>query len=83
MESTEEYPPQPRPIQIIRPDNHNFKLNRWYEVKRIFESDKLRDHELVVVSIAGDYRKGKSFLLNYFLRYLNARVRTYYYISST
>lgn len=75
MEFDEGYPPQPRSIQIIRPDNQKFELNSLDEVKRIFESDKLKDHDLVVVSIAGDYRKGKSFLLNYFLRYLNAQVR--------
>lgn len=65
----------PRAIQIVRPaDDHKFKLN-WREVQRIFEADNLRGHELVVISIAGDYRKGKSFLLNFFLRYLNAQVR--------
>lgn len=82
MENNEDHlVPKPRPIQIIRPDDsHNFKLENWFKVNRIFQSDKLTHHELVVVSIAGDYRKGKSFLLNYFLKYLNARVRINYFI---
>lgn len=78
MDCHEINPSQPRAIQIVLPaDDHKFKLNRWYEVERIFKADNLRGHELVVISIAGDYRKVKSFLLNFFLRYLNAQVRIF------
>lgn len=72
MENNENHTVQkPRPIRIICPDDHKFKLENCVEVKQIFESENLKNHELIVVSIAGALRKGKSFLLNFFLKYLN------------
>ena len=35
-------------------------------------SDEVKDKKVVVVSVAGAFRKGKSFLLDFFIRYLNA-----------
>lgn len=63
----------PRAIQIIIPENHLFRLN-FNELHQIFEDDNLKNRQLVVVSIAGPYRYGKSFLMNFFIRFLDAQV---------
>lgn len=39
-------------------------------IDRILKRAELKDRKIVAVSIVGAYRKGKSFILNYFLRYL-------------
>lgn len=61
-------------IQIITIENHTFKLHQEH-LRRIFECDNLKDRKAVIVSIAGAFRKGKSFLLNFFLKYLYAQVK--------
>lgn len=61
------------PIQIIVPVNHTFQLE-LQDLKRILEVDNIRDRNIVVVSVAGAFRQGKSFLMNFFIRYLNAQV---------
>lgn len=64
-------------IQIITPVNHSYTL-QLDELKRILEVDDIKDRHVVVVSIAGAFRQGKSFLLNFFIRYLNAQVRVWF-----
>lgn len=63
-----------KPIQIVSKNNHLFHLE-LEEIAPIFNSEKLKDRLVVIVSIADDLRKGKSFLLNFFLKYLNAKVK--------
>lgn len=60
-------------IQIVSPLNHTFKLNED-ELKGILEDDLIKDRNLVIISIVGAYRQGKSFMLNFFLEYLYAQV---------
>lgn len=62
-------------VQIISPLNHTFQL-KIDELKEILEKDEIKDRKVVVFSIAGAFRKGKSFLLNFFVPYLNAQVNT-------
>lgn len=64
----------PRAIQIINNEEHTFKLS-LDSVKKLLETDDIKDRSVVVISIAGSFRKGKSFLLNFFLKYLNAQVK--------
>lgn len=64
-------------IQIIRPVDHSFEL-QFAALSEILSDDSIQDHQLVVVSIAGAFRKGKSFLMNFFLKYLYAQVRMEY-----
>lgn len=60
-------------IQIISPLNHSLRVE-VDQLKRLLEADDLKDRYCVVISIAGAFRKGKSFLLNFFIKYLNAQV---------
>lgn len=60
-------------IQIIEPNDHRIQL-RTEQFASIFEADNIKDRNVAIISIAGAFRKGKSFLLNYFLRYLYAQV---------
>lgn len=62
-----------RSIQIMAPVNHSFELE-LEQLKSVLLNKEIKDRHVVVVSIAGALRKGKSFLLNFFLRYLYAQV---------
>lgn len=58
-------------VQIVNvnPETRTFELD-LDALEGILLQDKVRDKPVAVVSIAGDFRKGKSFLLNFFLSYL-------------
>ncbi|CAG2102745.1 unnamed protein product [Medioppia subpectinata] len=60
------------PIQVLKvSDERRFELD-LDALESILLRDTIRDKPVVVVSIAGDFRKGKSFMLNFFLRYLQS-----------
>lgn len=67
-----------RAIQIVNPSNHLFQL-QIDELTPILENKNIKYRNVVVVSIAGAYRQGKSFLMNFFLRYLYAQVNLDYF----
>ena len=58
---------------VISQDNHTFTLDED-ALNKILLHPKVRDRKVIVLSVAGAYRKGKSFLLDFFLRYLYAEV---------
>lgn len=64
------------PIQIVKVNEeaHTFRLSEE-DLTRIILQDNVKNRDVVIVSVAGAFRKGKSFLLDFFLRYLYARVR--------
>ena len=65
-----------KPVQVmVCADDHSFKLN-IEALESIFKNTDQRN--IAVVSVAGAYRQGKSFILDYFLRYLNAQVGRHY-----
>jgi atlastin len=64
-----------RAIQVILAnDDHSFELDEA-ALEDILMQDHVKDRHVVVVSVAGAFRKGKSFLLDFFLRYMNSQVR--------
>lgn len=58
------------PVRILEAlDDHSFELNTK-TLESILLQPGISDKKVVVVSVAGAFRKGKSFLLDFFLRYL-------------
>ncbi|XP_032396858.1 atlastin-2 isoform X2 [Etheostoma spectabile] len=64
-----------RPIQVVlaNEDEHSFELDAA-ALERILLQDHIKDLNVVVVSVAGAFRKGKSFLLDFMLRYMHSQV---------
>ena len=65
-----------RPVQIVKIDDesetHNFILDEE-ALNEILNKDNIRDKPICIISVAGAFRKGKSFLLNFMLRYLESQ----------
>ncbi|KAL7021389.1 hypothetical protein ACKWTF_011856 [Chironomus riparius] len=61
-------------IQIVKVNEeaHTFRLSDEDLTKFILQ-DNVKNRDVVIVSVAGAFRKGKSFLLDFFLRYMYAR----------
>ena len=69
-------PVKGEPVQIVVVgDDHTFDLDEE-KLEDILLQPEIQDKCVVVVSVAGAFRKGKSFLLDFFLRYLNVKVGT-------
>ena len=58
--------------------DHSFELDEE-ALEKILLDPRIRNKKVVVVSVAGAFRKGKSFLLDFFLRYLSAKVSAWTY----
>uniref|UniRef100_A0A5F8HDX4 GB1/RHD3-type G domain-containing protein n=1 Tax=Monodelphis domestica TaxID=13616 RepID=A0A5F8HDX4_MONDO len=61
--------PSPVQIVLVHKDQHSFELDEA-SLSRVLLQDHVRDLDVVVVSVAGAFRKGKSFLLDFMLRFL-------------
>lgn len=61
---------KPVPI-VLAEEDHQFILDEE-ALESILLKDDVKDRNVVVVSVAGSYRKGKSFLMDFFLRYMKA-----------
>lgn len=65
---------KPYAVPIVLANNdHTFTLDEE-ALKRVLLKDEVKDRYVVVVSVAGAFRHGKSFLLDFFLRYMNTKV---------
>ena len=60
-------------VQIIRqdPNTKGFVANQ-HKLQQVFCQDAVAEKKIAIYSIAGEFRKGKSFMLNFFLRFLGA-----------
>lgn len=69
-EEEEEAESKARPVQVLLvKDDHTFELDEA-ALSRILLNKEVRDREVVAVSVAGAFRKGKSFLMDFMLRYM-------------
>ncbi|XP_050664575.1 atlastin isoform X2 [Leptidea sinapis] len=61
----------PRGVQVVNTGpGHTFVLDEDALAELLLQDD-VRDRAVVVISVAGAFRKGKSFLLDFFLRYMH------------
>uniref|UniRef100_A0A914ZS08 GB1/RHD3-type G domain-containing protein n=1 Tax=Parascaris univalens TaxID=6257 RepID=A0A914ZS08_PARUN len=69
---------EPAAVRIIETldEDHSFRLDEA-ALEKILLSPEVVDRKVSIISVAGAFRKGKSFLLNFFLRYLSARPETH------
>ncbi|KAG9481149.1 hypothetical protein GDO78_010416 [Eleutherodactylus coqui] len=66
----EDYEKKAQPVQVlVVKDDHSFELDEG-ALNRILLCETVRDKEVVAVSVAGAFRKGKSFLMDFMLRYM-------------
>lgn len=62
------------PVQIVKSTNdHSFTLDEE-ALKEILLKNNVKDRSIVIISVAGAFRKGKSFIIDFFLKYLYAKV---------
>ena len=63
-----------KPIQIVlAKEDHTFELDEE-ALASIVGQEHVKDKNIAIISVAGAFRKGKSFLLDFFLRYLKSNV---------
>lgn len=80
--SSEEEEPdgRARPVQVLLvKDDHTFELDEA-ALSRILLAEEVRDREVVAISVAGAFRKGKSFLMDFMLRYMYNHVSVCVYL---
>ncbi|KAF4530397.1 hypothetical protein B566_EDAN017175 [Ephemera danica] len=61
-----------RALTLVSCENNKIILHEDV-LKKVLESKEAKNRSVAVISIAGKLRKGKSFFLNFVLRYLKAK----------
>lgn len=65
---------QAEALQIVTTaEDHTFTLDEE-KLTEVLLQNEIKDRIVCIVSVAGAFRKGKSFLLDFFLRYMYAKV---------
>ncbi|XP_077492666.1 atlastin-2-like isoform X2 [Amblyomma americanum] len=59
-----------RAVPLFKSEHHEDLELDVAALKRLLMDDRVKDKPVVVISVAGAFRKGKSFLLNFFIRCL-------------
>lgn len=73
MKAPPETKPPNKSVNIVTFEKNQIKSNES-ALKSILLHDEVKDRNVVVIAISGAFRKGKSFLLDYLLRYMYKNV---------
>ena len=63
-----------KPVSVMKFSTDNKVLIEKPELDKMFLDPEVKTRKIVIVSIIGAFRKGKSFFLDYCLRYMYANV---------
>uniref|UniRef100_A0A224YTZ8 Atlastin 2 n=1 Tax=Rhipicephalus zambeziensis TaxID=60191 RepID=A0A224YTZ8_9ACAR len=63
-----------QPLSILNVDGRSLELDE-HGLARLLLDERVKDKHVVVIAVAGAFRKGKSFLLCFLLRYLRSEGR--------
>lgn len=63
-----------RPVQVVSVNKDRTFTLHEEALKNILLNPDIKDRPVVVVSIAGAFRKGKSFMLSFLIRFLKLKV---------
>ncbi|XP_063906160.1 atlastin-like [Zophobas morio] len=64
-----------RPLQIFKLAEENKIILFTDEVENVLKNSVLKDRKVCVISVAGIFRQGKSFVLNFFLHFLKKKTQ--------
>lgn len=62
-----------KPLQVVQldTDKHRIRLDEKL-LGEILSHEDVQNTKVMLLSVSGAFRQGKSFLLNFFIKYLNA-----------
>jgi len=63
-----------RPVTVMKFNDMGEVIVDNEELDKIFNHPEIQDRKIVILSLIGAFRGGKSYLLNYCLRFLYANV---------
>lgn len=68
--------PYGKPVSVFKTSETNEVIVDEEELSKIFDHPEIQDRKIVILSTIGAFRGGKSFFLDYCLRFLYAHVST-------